>query len=229
MARAPHAGRPPQLPDGFTLICVSATDAFFASLEELEYSVFLDSGYVEPNTFKRVLEYDPWIDRSEFLAVLDQNHEAVGCVRVLIGDYASLPLGRLERTVYDLPDPVCEYASLAVSPHKRSTGVAEELYRAVWLHARAHGASGLVALVDPWLHELLRDYYGFPFERLGPTTRYMGGDVHPIGMSLRIGEMSLRIGEALVPTIRPELWEWLAEGAAARQSHDGQRLDRLPG
>jgi len=211
MAKSTPAGRPPQLPDGYALALASAADPLFASLEALEYSVFLDSGYIEPNEVKRVLEYDPWIDRSEFLAVLDQGQEAVGCVRVMVGDYDSLPVAKLERTVFDLPDPVCEYASLAVSPQKRSTGVAEELYRAVWLHARAHGASGLVALVDPWLHELLRDYYGFPFERLGPTTHYMGGDVHPIGMSLRIGE-------ALVPTIRPELWEWLAEGAAARES-----------
>jgi hypothetical protein len=53
------------------------------------------------------------------------------------------------------------------------------LYREVWRYAVVNDAAPQVALVDPWPHELLRDFYGFPFEQLGESHGYMGGDVRP--------------------------------------------------
>lgn len=210
MPEAPIAGRPAPLPDGYETVLVSYGESLYSAAEDLEYSIFLASGYVEPNDQQRVLEYDPWLEVSKFIAVIDEDLQPVGVVRVLIDAYDALPVAKLERTDFTLIDPVCEYASLAVSPTKRSTGVAEELYRAVWFHAQEHGATALVAIVDPWLHDLLRDYYGFAFERLGPSVYFMGGDVHPIGWSVAEPYTSL-------PSTRPELWAWLLEGKPAKQ------------
>ena len=125
------AGRPPPIPDGYTMTLASHGHPLFASMQRLEYEVFLGAGYVDDNDTDRVLEYDPWLEMSKLLAVLDDNEEVVGVVRVRLGPYAALPLAKIERRVFGLADPVCEYASLAISPHARSTGVAEELYRAV--------------------------------------------------------------------------------------------------
>lgn len=204
------AGRPVPLPEDYAVGLISEGHELYPRAEALEYQVFLASGYVEPNEAMRVLEYDEWAGVSQFLAVVDDQGHPVGVVRVLIGNYATLPLAKLERTDSSIDDPVCEYASLAVDPAKRSTGVAEELYRAVWRHAESEGATALVALVDPWLHDLLREYYGFPFESLGPSKYYMGGDVRPIGMTVAIPY-------EVLPESRPQLWEWLLEGKPAKE------------
>ncbi len=204
------AGRPRPLQDDYEVGMISSEHDLYRLATRLEYEVFLASGYIKPNAAGCVLEYAEWNALSKFLAVVDVNRQPIGVVRVLLGDYSALPLAKLERTDYSLADPVCEYASLAVDPSKRSTGVAEELYRAVWRHAEHEGATALVALVDPWLHSLLRDYYGFPFEQLGPPMYYMGGDVRPIGMAVDIPY-------EVLPSTRPELWDWLCEGKPARE------------
>ncbi|MBI2170077.1 MAG: GNAT family N-acetyltransferase [Actinobacteria bacterium] len=194
-------GAPPDLPDGWRLVIVDR-GPLQRQAARLEYEVFFAEGFCASSGSGQVREYEPWAGASTFHVVVDAGHEPVGVVRTIIGALDDVPAGHLERHGRPLADPVCEYASLAVAPHARKTGIAEALYRSVWTHARCSGATGLVAIVEPWLQALLRDHYGFPFEAFGPLVWYMGGEVMPIAVDLATVESA-------VSETRPELWAWL--------------------
>lgn len=199
-------GRPPAMAEGYRATVIDRDDPRFEQAERLEHDVFVASGYCEASELGRVAEYEPWRDVSVFVAVEDTvAGRIVGSVRVLCGPYAELPIGEFEREPgHGLGDPVCEYVATAVAPEARARGVAEELWRSVWTHARRSGVAGLVGLVDPWLHERLNEWYGFTFRQLGEARWYMGGNVRPIGT----GFLEL---EANLLATRHELWQWLLE------------------
>lgn len=204
--KMPTAGRPPAMAPGYRSTLIRTGDERFEEAERLEHDVFVASGYCDPSPLRRVREYDPWRDVSAFAAVEDiYGGRLVGSVRVMSGPYRDLPIGEFERDLDDsLDDPVCEYVATAVAPEARAQGVAEELWRSVWIHARRGGVAGLVGLVDPWLHERLNEYYGFTFRQLGRSRWYMGGEVRPIGTGLPELEANLL-------ATRHELWSWLLE------------------
>lgn len=178
---------PPPLPSGERIVCVYPCEgSLWSACEALEYQTFLSCGYTEESPLHRVNEYESWRERSCFHAQLSKSGHPLGVIRACTGDYADMPLGKLNREI--LPafpcDPVCEYATLATDPAYRGTGLAERLYRSVAAEAKRDGANGLVAIVDPWLLELLVSHYGFPFRTLGSSQYYMGGNVIAIGMDL---------------------------------------------
>ncbi len=176
--------RPPELPEGWTVTTVAYGGTRFAEAEELELEVFAQEGY-SASSSQRCEEYDPWRFVSRFHLALNTRGEIRGLVRVVAGPYGSLPVARL-RTFSLMPDvETVEYASLVVVPDARGSGVAESLYLAVYLDALRNGARQFAGIVDPWLFELLRDTYGFPFEAVGAPTWYMVGDVIPIVVSLQ--------------------------------------------
>jgi hypothetical protein len=137
--------------------------------------------------------------------VIAHGESVKGVVRSIIGDYPDLPVGHFDTDVPHPTGPVCEYASLAIEPGARGcSGVAEALYRSVWQFAVRAEASGLVAITEQWLLDLLRDHYGIPFRQLGPSEWYMGGDCIPIGSSNR------SIAQVLSRT-RPSFWRFLCD------------------
>jgi GNAT superfamily N-acetyltransferase len=150
------------------------------------------------------LEYDPWRPLSRFAVVVSDTGGLCGAVRVLVGAYQDLPAGRFDRDRAWPDDPVLEYASLAVDPTVRSTGVAEALYRQVWQDAVRAGARGMVCIGEDWLFKILNDTYGFGFEPLGPSRWYMGGECMPMGVD--IGELAVRLEE------QPSFFSWVSTG-----------------
>jgi hypothetical protein len=150
----------------------------------LEYEVFLEQGYCEPDPGERIAEYRPWEDRSQFHAVVDADGELIAAVRTTLGDYVDLPVGKFERWDDELPNPVLEYASLVVPTGARGLGGAEALYRSVFQEAIRSGAGGLVAIGEQWLLDLLNEVYDFSFCQLGPSRWYMGGECFPMGVSV---------------------------------------------
>jgi len=173
---------PPDLQSGWTV--KQAEGAEVAAAEELEYRVFTDAGFCERSPKRRVPDFEKWRDYSSFQVAVDPNGEVCGTVRTMIGDYEHLPVGSFERELEYPADPVLEYASLALDPDHRGTGVSEALYRAVWSQAVRHNAGGLVAIAETWLLDLLNDVYNFGFVQLGPSRWYMGGECLPIGTAL---------------------------------------------
>lgn len=170
---------PAELPAGWALS--TATGEQVAAAERLEYEVFVDVNFCEPSDQKRAIEFDPWREQSVFKIVLNPKREIRGVVRVLIGDYDDLPIGSFPRDRPFPPDPVLEYASLAVPETERNRGVAEALYRGVWQEALRRGTAGMVGIGADWLLGILNETYDLGFVQLGPGRFYMGSECIPVG------------------------------------------------
>ncbi len=173
---------PAPLPEGWNI--GEASGSQIGEAERLEYEVFRAAGFCEETGTHRTKEFEPWRDVSAFQVVTSPDGTIQGTVRVMIGDYDTLPVGSFERIAEYPPDPVLEYASLALAPDQRRMGVAEALYRAVWLKAVRHNTGGIVAISEDWLIELLNANYGFGFMQLGAPRWYMGGECFPMGIAL---------------------------------------------
>lgn len=173
---------PPQLPDGWK--AETAGGSHIAVAERLEYEVFLEAGFCAESFSGRVGEYEPWRSGSRFMVVLDDTRTVRGTVRYLIGRYEDLPVGSFPAEAPRPPDPLLEYASLAVPVGSRGTGVTEALYRAVWLEAMRRGARGVVAIGEQWLLDVLNGVFSLGFSQLGPSRWYMGGECFPMGTTI---------------------------------------------
>jgi GNAT superfamily N-acetyltransferase len=174
----------------------------------LEYEIFVEENFFPPSESGRIEDYEEYESRSIFHVITSDRDEVVGVVRSVLGTYESLPVSHYvpERWTEFPQLPVCEYTSLAIRPEHRKHGLAEELYRSVFALAWRSQLEGLVALVDPWMHELLNDHYGCAFAQIGPETdSFSGFVVRPIGVSLRALE-------SVMPGRVPEFWNWLVEG-----------------
>jgi hypothetical protein len=174
--------RPADLPPGWRVDVAEGDQVAVA--ERLEYDVFVEIGYCGPSPDGRAEEFDPWRDESRFKVVLDTGGGIHGVARELYGSYDSLPVGSFPRWDDYPPDPVFEYASLAVPHSARDAGIAEALYRSVWQDALRVGASGLVAIGAEWLLAILNDTYDLGFRQLGPGRHYMGSECIPVGTSM---------------------------------------------
>lgn len=173
---------PPDLPDGWEL--TTATGEQIGQAEQLEYRVFSAVGFCAPSDSGRAEEFDRWRQASSFRIVVSDTGEIMGVVRVIFGAYADLPIGSFPQYREYPPDPILEYASLAVRDDVRHTGVAEALYRGVWQDAIRMGAGGIAAIGATWLLTILNDVHNFGFEELGEGRFYMGGDCIPIGTAI---------------------------------------------
>lgn len=188
----------------------------------LEYEVFAEQGYCEPSVDGRVAEYDKWEDASRFHVVVAGADDLIATVRTTAGRYNELPVGKFERWDAYPPDPVVEYASLAVPRTARGAGGAEALYRSVVHEAVAIGAGGLVAIGEQWLLDLLNGVYDFGFRQLGPSRWYMGGECFPMGTSMADLWVHLR-------TRQPTLYGWFLEGIDQVDLRDSTGLLQAPG
>lgn len=173
---------PPDLPDGWEL--TTAVGEQIQKAEHLEYEVFSAVGFCAPTRSGRAEEFDQWRSASSFRIVVSETGQIMGVVRVIFGEYATLPIGSFRRFRQYPPDPVLEYASLAVPDDVRRSGVAEALYRGVWQDAIRMGAGGIAGIGATWILKVLNDVYNFGFEELGEGRFYMGGDCLPIGTSV---------------------------------------------
>jgi hypothetical protein len=180
-----------------------------AVAERLEYQVFVEIGYCEPSPSGRAEEFDPWRDESRFKVVLDTGGRIRGVVRELYGSYDDLPVGSFPRWDDYPPDPVFEYASLAVPRSARNAGIAEGLYRSVWQDALRVGAPGLVAIGAHWLLDILNGAYDLGFGQLGPGRHYMGSECLPVGTSM--SDLLTRLKN------QPRFFRWATEEIDLRE------------
>ncbi len=188
---------PPEMPPGWTTL--EAAGDQIGEAERVEYEVFVEAGFCKRSDMGRVTEFDPWRDMSEFVVVTSPDGEIRGVVRVTLGNYQELQIGSFEKD-RPFPDPVLEYASLAVPDAARRTGVASWLYREVWQYAVRCNAAGVVGVGERWLMELLNTSYPFGFEQLGPSRWYMGGECFPMGARL--------IDLVQRSCLHPEFFDW---------------------
>lgn len=208
---------PAELPPGWVLR--EATSAEFDRAERLEYEVFVAIGYCEPSSTGRAEEFDPWREQSTFRIVVSPEGELAGVVRILFGRYEELPIGAFPKWDTYPPDPVLEYASLAVPDTVRGSGVAEALYRGVWQEAIRRGAGGIAGIGAPWLLRILNDTFDLGFEQLGEGRFYMGSDCIPVGISL--ADLLERLGN------QPSFRAWALSEIDLRDVADASTRARL--
>lgn len=115
---------------------------------------------------------------------MEATGRVAGTIRTVMGKYLELPVGQLGGESAAPPDPVLEYASLAVPEDHRAQGVAEALYRAVFQDAVRSGSTALVAIGEQWIQEFLNGTFGLGFARLAPARWYMGGECFPMAVPL---------------------------------------------
>lgn len=193
---------PQELPRGWSVRVLSPSDPAFVAAEAVEHDVFAQENFITPSPQRRVGEYEAYRGISTFHAVVAPDGSVMGCVRTLLGPWRELPVGKFAPEGWTPEEVLLEYASLAVTPDCRGVGIAEALYRSVWIEGRRSPANGLAAIVEAWLFELLRDTYGFGFSSVGQARWYMGGDCLPVVAPF--GELERRL-----PRERVRLWEYL--------------------
>jgi hypothetical protein len=173
----------PQLADGMRVVTV--TDGPLRDeVEHFVYRIYREVGYCDVSPRERVEELQRWADESVWHVVLGEDDEIQGTGRTVIGGYDDLPVGAFDRIDHRLDDPMCELGALAVRPGARSTGLVEHVYREAWVRSAREGTNGFIAVLEPWLVEIMTTIYGFPFYEIGQGKHYLGGYSMPMVMPL---------------------------------------------
>ncbi|WP_426570698.1 GNAT family N-acetyltransferase [Aquihabitans sp. McL0605] len=198
------SGRPPDLQEGVHLE-IPTTDAEWKRVEEFVYDTYLELGYTEENRDHEVAELAEYRSRSRFHVAVNADGGIVGSLRVIMGEYHDLPVGKFQRIDFADEEPMCHMSSIVVDPAARSKGVIEHLYRAGWADGVRHGARTISGLSERWMLEGFREVYCMPFVPSGVPEWYMGGEVIPMTMSTSVAAMEQ------VARANPEFWLWNLE------------------
>lgn len=195
---APPIDRRSEMP--FTLTIAQRGDPFWAIAQRFQYEHYLALGYIEPSANNVVPGYERWDETAAF-HVVHEGDEVIGTIRTLPGVLSDLPTGHhweLDKSL--LPGPVIEIASFVVVPGMRGLGASEVLMGSAFRWVLERRGSSVLAMVDPWLLDVLRDAYGLPFKELGPAIPYMGG------LPLPVGALMSEVCDA-VPAHNPRFWK----------------------
>jgi hypothetical protein len=172
----------PEMPEGWTM--VRPEGDLHRAAETVEYEVFLESRMCRESPHHRVEEFDPWRDISRFTAVVSDQGEIQGVVRMMFGRFDDLQVGQFERYEPWPPDPVLEFGSLAVRREARGSWTMGWLFRDVWQEAARLGAVALVAVTEQWTVDLTNETFPVGLRQIGPAKEYMGGECFAAGVTL---------------------------------------------
>lgn len=164
-------------------IVINVADGTNQEAIGLEYRIFLDAGYIEPNKEGRVLEYDKY-ERSKFL-IASVKGETAGIVRLVYDDnYNFQTLNDFElypdqQDVYNIDSKrIVEIGTMVTDKRFRSTTVAWELIRRIMTDSWKNGKWYALSSIDkPFFRSLVR--HGMPFTQIGEEKDYMGSITVP--------------------------------------------------
>lgn len=183
--------------------------ALWRACQRLEYRVFVESGYVEPNTEQRLLDYEPYV-HAEFVATLSRNSTTRGVVaamRVIHGGKkkrmrhgifptidSAQKLAVATPIVKELlrmdPAEIVDLASMAVTRERRSSKAAVATISGVLARVSAlPRVRYAIAAIDTTFFEKLRRH-SLPWRALGPSTMYWGSMT--TAAIIKIGEIPRR-------------------------------------
>jgi GNAT superfamily N-acetyltransferase len=200
-----HLFDPERLDHSLESHLVGESDDLWEPAERFVYSVFRVSGFCKESPREWVEETQPWRPGSKLHVITDRALEVNGVARTILGTYDELPVSQFRPTIPIPSGRLCEIGSLAVRPSHRGLGVANELHRAAFQFGIREGIEGFCFLIDEWMFDFFRTYYGLPVRAIAPPREYMGGMVVATGMWLP--EML----EQLV-RVRPHVYRWAVEG-----------------
>lgn len=186
--------------EGVEVIVVRPEDrVLWRQCETLEYSVFLESGYVEENPTDRLADFDCYTPMV-FLAAFTGNRKLPleqrrlsGVVRLVYAPHArkmgpglfptidhakelEIPPENLKRVQVMNPRRCIDIATMVISKEKRDANASKALISKImtwgWEHPHLRYA---FAAIDTLLYRKLRERR-LPFEDLGPSVMYMGSE-----------------------------------------------------
>ena len=157
--------------------------------QRLEYEVFVDSGYIEPNAQGHVLEYDAYPE-AEFL-VLTVDKAPAGAVRLIydharpfpemriptLTDFPLLPEVREQHSDLDCAESL-EVGTMAIAKPYRGRQTLNTLLEAILHRSWEQGIWNIFASLDEkYFHFLVK--HGYPFRAIGEKRHYMGSVTVP--------------------------------------------------
>jgi len=155
---------------------------------EIEYSVFLKAGYIEPNRDRRAIEYDKYPD-FRFLVGLDGSR-IVAAARNIFDRDNTATLNFPTANDFDIfpeyidkilsigKDSFCETGTLAVIPEYQGNNYSINMMDALIKEYNAKNIYYTICAIDEGFFDFLKKIK-LPFERIGKTQFYMGSPTVP--------------------------------------------------
>lgn len=158
----------------------------------LQATVYLQRRYIsQEDVIGGVMspKVDPWVANSVYFVARDTDGVVVGVVRLILwGSGHSLPaLGHgfvwptHREYIERLTPAVAEASALAVARGTPS-GIAIELYQAIWYYGMRHHHMMWLLLIDPPMRRLLHAMLGPITYAIGDPHWYMGGHLVPVAL-----------------------------------------------
>lgn len=191
---------------GSTQVAAPGSD-LWEQCSSFHYNQYVQLGWVEPNARGVVLEYEPWSSGDvAFHAAFDVQDRLIGTLRTIFAPLRDQPLSSVCRDLERSGEHerCVEFASLAVDPSFKGLGAAESLYASGFAWTVDRRADYILAFVDSWLFEILRDIYSIPFEPLGAPVPYLG--TTPLPLAVSVADVA-----SSVPAGNPRFWGVLTQ------------------
>ncbi|MEM7141114.1 MAG: hypothetical protein AAF548_08775 [Actinomycetota bacterium] len=163
-------------------------------VRRLHAECYLATGYVTDDDLSEDGYIDDdWIPYSDYYAAYDEleDNEIVGTCRIIRPSVRGFPA--FEDTSPDLaaldtfagldPNRCIEISALA-TPRlgMQNMAISAVLYGAVWQRAILEDRAYMLAVMDNRLLRIMRRWFEFPFEAIGPELDYMGSMCTPVSM-----------------------------------------------
>jgi predicted GNAT family N-acyltransferase len=190
---------------------VAVHDDDLAAARGLEHDVFVAEGFIA-HSERRIVEDYTDLDAQSRWYLAERDGDIIGVLRLIEPGPSLLPAVRhfaltrefraeLDRQRY------AEVGTLAVAEAYRGTDTGLHLYRAAFEDSVRAGFTAWVSVLERWLLQHLGSF-GFPFEPMGETRYYMGGDCLPALMTFE---------DVLATLLRtdPGLHAWMTGGLTA--------------
>ena len=170
-----------------------ANDVEFARARRLHAQCFIDAGFVSTSDLDEFgFIDDQWVPYSDyFISVDTDNDEVVGTCRIIRPSVRGLPVFQyfesdaLAGEIFHVIDPnYCVEISSLATPREglQNMAISAELYGIVWRESVQGGRAYMMAIMDSRLLRIMRRWFHFPFEPIGPSRHYMGDETTPVAM-----------------------------------------------
>lgn len=170
-----------------------ATEAELARARRLHAQCYVEEGFVAQTELdERGFIEDPWIPYSDYYIAIDvEQDEIVGTCRIIRPSVRGFPIFQHFEShpdaseIFTQIDPnLCVEISSLATPRigLQNMAISAELYGIVWRESVKGNRAYMLAIMDGRLLRIMRNWFHFPFEPIGPGRMYMGDRTMPVAM-----------------------------------------------
>jgi hypothetical protein len=166
------------------------------AVRRLHADCYVSAGYVSSEELdEHGYIADPWVPYSDYFAAHDTTagDEVVGTCRIIRPSVRGFPAfqetatsNEALRVFANLDPSLCVEVSALATPRigAQNMAISAALYGLVWQESIRQGRAYMLAVMDNRLLRIMRRWFEFPFEPLGPASAYMGSPSTPVSMYL---------------------------------------------